>query len=193
MGCNTTSFVCIDDPAQKNHAIKPTLTSPGSVTGDVTSSSGAKAIIIHSTTIGGDVSQSGGGGGRSCATPKTGVFGLFHSAPYSDYEDSTIGGDLHVTGLISCWLGVARVHVTNLRLTRNTLADPDAIEVLSNQVKKDLVCRNNSPTVYDSAEAGYPGIWPRTLLRNTVGGSRVGQCVTAGPVTQGGPPVGGPF
>jgi hypothetical protein len=118
LGCNTTSSPCIDDPANSNHNAKPTLHSSGRVTGSITGSN-ALGIIIHSTTIGGSVSQSGGGGGHTCRPPKTGPFALFHSPVFSAYEDSTIDENLSITGLRSCWMGVARVSVKSISLTGN--------------------------------------------------------------------------
>ncbi len=43
--------------------------------------------------------------------PTTGIFATLESPVYSDYEDSTIGGNLRVTGLGSCWYGALRDHV----------------------------------------------------------------------------------
>lgn len=190
LGCNTTSFPCIDDPNQS----APTLSSPGAVTGDVTSTM-TLGVIIHSTTIGGDVTQTGGGGGTSCNPPSSGPFAAFHSPVFSDYEDNMITGNLKVTRVTSCYLGIIRNHVDNLRVTYDMMGDPDAIEIELNHVKENLACWHDRQHVWDSAEAnfGQPGIYPRKLGRNTVNGKRVGQCVKAGPLTQGGPPAGGPF
>jgi hypothetical protein len=190
LGCNTTSFPCVDDPANSNHNVKPTLHSYGRVTGSVIES-GALGVIIHSTTIGGNVTQSGGGGGRSCKPPKTGVFSLFKSPIFSDYEDNTISGNLSITGLTSCYLGVLRNTVHTLTLKRDQLGDPDAIEVGRNQVLGNLVCKGNS-RVWDSSETGN-ALFPRKTKRNRVAGKRVGQCRKASPVKKGGGSAGGPF
>lgn len=188
LGCSATQFACIDDPKQS----APTLNSSPTVTGDITSSM-ALGVVVHSATVGGSVSQTLGGGGLSC-TPQ-GPFAAFHSPVYSAYDDTTITGSLKVTKLTSCYLGVARVHVHNLKVTYNSLADPDAIEILANHVKGNLTCSHNKQHVWDSSEAsfGQSGLYPRKLERNTVAGTRSGQCVKAGPLTQGGPPAGGPF
>jgi hypothetical protein len=189
LGCNTTSFPCVDDPNQS----KPTLMSPGAVTGDVTSNS-PLGVIIHSTTVGGDITQTGGGGGPSCTPPKTGPFASFHSPVFSDYEDNTITGDLTVTKLNSCYLGIFRNHVTAMKVTYDTLSDPDAIEIGTNVIKENLACWHDKQHVWDSSETSMTGaIYPRQLHRNTVHGKRLGQCQKAGPLTQGGPPAGGPF
>jgi hypothetical protein len=188
LGCNTTSFPCIDDPKQS----APTLSSPGAVTGDIASTS-PLGVIIHSTTIGGNVTQTNGGGGTSCSPPSSGPFALFQSPVYSDYEDNTITGNLKVTRVTSCYLGIIRNHVENLRVTYDTMGDPDAIEIETNVVKRNLACWHDRQHVWDSSETTQTGIYPRKLSRNTVHGKRVGQCVKAPPLTQGGPPAGGPF
>jgi hypothetical protein len=103
-----------------------------------------------------------------------------------DYEDSTVGGNLGVSGLTSCWLGVARVHVHgNLSFTNDKLADPDAIEILGNHVGKNLSCAGNS-SMWDSSELSLTANFPRRPDPNTVTGTRSGQCVLSTPVTQGG-------
>jgi hypothetical protein len=188
LGCNPTSSPCIDDPNPKH----PTLTSKGHVTGDLIATA-PLGVIIHTSTIGGDLRQTGGGGGFNCKPPKTGPFGAFKSPVFSGYEDSTVKGNLSVSKIKTCWLGVARLHVGgNLSILRNNLGDPDAIEVLSNTIQMNLVCRHNSPHLWDSGEkTGH--VFPRKLERNTVNGKRFGQCVKAGPLTRGGPPAGGPF
>lgn len=185
LGCNTTSFPCVDNPGKQ-----PTLHSYPRVTGSVTASD-ALGVIIHSAAIGGGISQSGGGGGRSCKPAKSGVFAKFHSPVYSDYEDNTISGNLSITGLTSCYLGVLRNTVHSLTLKRDQLGDPDAIEVGHNQVLGNLVCKGNS-RVWDSSETGH-ALFPRKTKRNRVGGKRVGQCRKASPVKKGGGSAGGPF
>lgn len=194
MGCNTTSYPCLDDPSSGH----PTLSSLDSVSGSVTSTA-PLGVVIHSTKIGADVVQTGGGGGPgtfSCPTPTSGAFAFIKSPVYSDYEDSAVGGSMTVTKLTSCWLGVARVHVTgNLSLVSDKLGDPDAIEILSNHITGNLACRSDSPRTWDSNELNPQGShnYPRKLDRNVVHGKRSGQCVKAGPLTAGGAPAGGPF
>jgi hypothetical protein len=189
LGCNTTSFACVDDPNQSH----PTLSSPGLISGNVTETS-PLGVIIHSTKLGGGITETGGGGGVNCTVPKTGPFSLFQSPVYSDYEDDTITGNLTITKVNSCWLGIARVHVNTLKVTYDSMADPDAIEILSNKVGHNLACIHDKPHVWDSAEIPQNGaIYPRKLERNTVAGKRSGQCVKAGPLTSGGPDAGGAF
>jgi hypothetical protein len=150
-------------------------------------------VIIHSTKIGGSVTQTGGGGGLSCAPLKTNP--AFAFGVYSDYEDNTITGNLTVTQVTSCYLGIIRDHVGNtMKVTYDSMADPDAIEIGTNVIKHNLACWHDKQHVWDSNEIPQNGaIYPRKLDRNTVDGTRKGQCVKAGPLTQGGPPAGGAF
>jgi hypothetical protein len=115
------------------------------------------------------------------------------SPVYSDYEDSSDHGNLNVTGLKSCWLGVARVNVHgNVGFTNNKLADPDAIEIIANHVGKNLSCAGNS-SVWDSTETSMTANFPRAPEPDAVHGKRSGQCVLSTPVTMGGPSGPGPF
>jgi hypothetical protein len=185
LGCDPQSFPCIDDPNPES----PTLSSAGHVSGNL-SEQQPLGVVVHNTTINGNVVESGGGGGLTCEP--SGVFSLFGSPVYSDYEDSTVRGNLSVSGLTSCWLGVARVHVSgNLSMTGDQLADPDAIEILSNRVSGNLICQQNSQ-VWDSADESE-NLYPRAPEPNTVLGHRVGQCQLASPATEGGAAGPGPF
>lgn len=189
LGCEPGFFTCLDDPNKTS----PTLFSHDRVGRDVIGDE-PLGILIHSSTIEGNVNEHGGGGGINC-TP-TGVFKMFPPAGspvFSDYEDNRIGGDISVTGLSSCWLGLARDHVGgSMRLVNDQLADPDAIEILANHVEDNLACRGNS-MVWDSAEAFGGPVFPRTAEPNTVHGDRFGQCVLSSPTSQGGPLGPGPF
>jgi hypothetical protein len=186
MGCLPTSSPCMDDP----HPHHPTLSSHDEIGGDIISDRGL-GTIVHNTTIHGDITQLGGGGGINCNP--TGVFNLLHSPVFSTYEDSTVDGNITITGYKSCWQGVARVHVRgDLVVSNNQLADPDAIEIVSNHVTGDLICHANS-MVWDSGEAGPHGLFPRIPQPDTVHGDREGQCVLSSPTSPGGPPGPGPF
>jgi hypothetical protein len=161
LGCEAAHFACIDDPNQKN----PTLNSPDTVKGSVVATD-PLGVVIHVTTIGGDATQSGGGGGVSC-TP-SGIFAKFGSPVYSDYEDNTVAGNLRVTGLNSCWLGGLRNQVGgSVSYIDNTLADPDANEILTNQIAGNFLCSNDSPVMEYGDSDGEP---------NVVGGFATGQC-----------------
>ena len=148
LGCEALHFACVDDPDQNN----PTLNSPDSVQGSVVATD-PLGVVIHDSTIGGDAIQSGGGGGASC-TP-SGIFAVFMSPVYSDYEDNTIGGNLRITGLTSCWLGGFRNTIGgSVTYSDNNLTDPDANEILSSHIAGNLLCSGNSPAIQygDSSE-----------------------------------------
>ncbi len=186
IGCLASSFPCLDDPSQTS----PTLASADMV-GRIVGQD-ALGIIVHDTTISGSVFQRGGGGGVSCAP--SGIFTAFGQPPYSDYEDTTIGGNLTIKNLRTCWVGMARVHVGgNARFVNNQLADRDGVEIIANDIAGNLACRGNSMT-WDSAEIPQSGaLFPRTPEPNTVGGERSGQCVYSSPTKENGPLGTSPF
>lgn len=153
----------------------------------------ALGIITHATTIDGSVVESGGGNGGNCAPPTSGFFGLIHHPGYSVSDGDTIGGNVVVDGYQSCWLGVNHDQVGgNVVVVNNTLADPDAVEILDNTIKGNLVCQDNS-MVWDSLDLVEGALFPRLPQPNTVGGHRVGQCVLSSPTSLGGPLGPGPF
>jgi len=192
LGCEPQSaYPCVDNPA---------VPSQGSVSGNL-SAQQPLGVVVHDSTIDGNIHEVGGGGGFTCENkgPTVGGFPVFGAAfgglpVFSAYEDSTVHGNLSVIGLTSCFLGVARDHVGgNVDLTNNQLADPDAIEILSNQISGNLLCQQNSQ-VWDSFEAVPAGpLFPRVPNPNTVSGHRVGQCVLASPSEEGGASGPGPF
>jgi hypothetical protein len=178
MGCIPSSFGCFDDPDQSN----PTLSSADRVSGNLTETQ-PLGVIVHNSTIGGNVTEVGGGGGLTC--DPSGVFAVFGSPVYSDYEDSTVGGNLNVSGLTTCWLGMARDQIGgSMHVVNDRAADPDAVEILSNQIGGNLICLKNS-MAWDSFDLG-DSLYPRGWAPNTVNGNRIGQCVTAPPLTPGG-------
>jgi hypothetical protein len=182
LGCDPRSFACFDDPNQSS----PTLSSHAYVHGDLTGDE-PLGVLVHNTTVGGDVRQTGGGGGVNC-TPQ-GVFALPPPSPvYSTYEDSQIAGDLTITGLRSCWLGVIRDKVgESVRIANNKFADPDAIEIETNHIGDDLSCSGNSMTWDGADEPPLFNLYPRLNSPNTVRGDRSGQCSRSTPTTLGGP------
>ncbi|MEO6859065.1 MAG: hypothetical protein ABI323_10845 [Solirubrobacteraceae bacterium] len=185
LGCEPGHFTCFDDTAKP-----PTLSSRSHVEGDLEANN-ALGVVVHNSVIGGDVQQTGGGGGLNCNPA-----GVFAPGPaYSDYEDTLIHGDVTISKLNACYLGIARDHVKgDVRLINNHMADPDAIEILANHISDDLVCRGNS-AVWDSAELSFMqmDLYPRGAQPNVVRGDREGQCRLASPATLGGLSGPGPF
>ena len=189
LGCDPQSFPCIDDP----NKAAPTLSSAPKVGGSIIAQA-PLGVVVHNATIRGNFMETGGGGGVRC--DQLGIFAAFMSPTYSALEDSSVGGGVTIRDLHSCWLGVTRTSVgLSLRIIDNHMADPDAIEILSNHVGDDLACFNNTQNVWNSSEAsfGQPGLYPRTPHPNTVLGARLGQCVLASPPTDSSPPGPGPF
>ena len=162
LGCKATSFPCQDD-----NQGSPTLNSPATVDGSVVATD-PLGVIVHDTSIGADAIQGGGGGDGTCTTPTTGVFSMMDSPVFSDYKDNTIGGNLRVTGLDSCWFGGLRNRVGgSVTFSDNSFADPDAMETVTNQVAGNLLCSGNSPAVHYGDSGGTP---------NVVGGFATGEC-----------------
>ena len=158
LGCEPNFFTCVDDKSN-------TLQSRGTIGGSLLASQ-PLGVLVHNSTISGLVTENGGGGGVSC-TPK-GIFKLFKSPPYSDYEDNILGDSVSVTQVHSCWLGLLRNTVFGtLTFSSNKMADPDANEVLHNYVNRSLTCQGNVPAV----QYGDSGSSP-----NAVHGSASGQC-----------------
>jgi hypothetical protein len=192
LGCEPSpDFPCLDNPG---------VGSQGVVSGNL-SEQQPLGVVVHGSTIEGNVQETGGGGGFTCENkgPTVDGFPVFGAAfgglpVFSDYSDSTVNGNLSVIGLTSCYLGVTREHVGgNVDLINNQLADPDAIEILENQISGDLLCQRNSQ-VWDSFEAVHAGpLFPRVPDPNNVSGHRVGQCVLASPTAEGGSPGPGAF
>jgi hypothetical protein len=196
LGCKANpdgkGAACLDDPNMKH----PTLKSRTVVSGSIVENS-PLGVIVHNSSIGGNLKETGGGGGLSCKPPKSGIFAAIKSPVFSDLEDSTVRGNVVVSGLKSCWTGLARDRIGgSLTINNNTMADPDAIEVLANHIAKNLSCAGNghpaglpaiAQPVWDSADTSPSGaLYPRGAEPNTVGGTRSGQCVLASPATPGG-------
>lgn len=122
------------------------------------------ALIFHSNVIRGRVLMSNGGGGVNC-DPNPNLQG---NPNYTTFEDNIINGNVSVYNYQSCWFGLIRdqIHGT-VTLRNNTLADPDAMEVVTNTIYGNLACSNNSPAPQVGDSGGNP---------NIVKGKKTGQC-----------------
>jgi hypothetical protein len=171
LGCYAKSFGCVDD-SKKN----PTLNGPAFVHGSVIATD-ALGVITHDATIDGDAIVRGGGGGAfsgpgANCTP-TGIFKGFGSPVYSDFEDSTIGGNVWVVGLQSCWYGTLRDKVGgSVSNVKNIMADPDSMEVLANKIRGNLICDGN----FHGHKPGDQFGDDQSSGPNVVGGYAVGEC-----------------
>jgi hypothetical protein len=188
IGCEAAHFPCVDD--NQKH---PRLNNKIKIGGNLVSN-GSLGTIAHVTSIKGNVSQSGGGGGVTCSK-MPGIFAVFKSPQYSDYEDDSIGGSLTISNLSSCWLGALRNKIgKSFTLKGNRMADPDAIEIGTNTIAGNLACTGNtnavpaSVAVWDTVDTSPSGaLYPRAFVPNKVKGKRSGQCVRSTPTKQGGP------
>ncbi len=135
LGCENPAFTCLRSTADLN--------SPDSVAGSIVAPS-ALAVIVHDSTIGHDIVETGGGGGFNCDNNDL----LEGNPAYSDYEDNTIAGNLRVSGVTSCWFGAIRNKIGgSATFANSTFVDPDASENLTNQIAGNLLCSGNSPVV----------------------------------------------
>jgi hypothetical protein len=156
LGCEPLRSPCTDSP---------TLTTDDVVAGGLVADQ-ALGVVVHATSFGGDVTETGGGGGGTCKP--VGAFADFQSPPFSDFEDDRIGGSLTLDGLRGCWTGVVRDRVAgDLTYDGNLMGDPDAAEVNQNAVGGNLACSGNSPAV----QYGDAGSSP-----NVVAGAASGEC-----------------
>ena len=132
---------------------------------------GALGVVVQAVSIGGSATVLGGGGGVAGGAGSGGCFTSPIPAPwsedpalsnpttgspqYSDFEDSTIGGNLRVIGLQTCWLGSFRDRVAgNVAFIGNTTSDPDGNELGSNLARGNLICLANLPaTQFGDSEA----------------------------------------
>jgi hypothetical protein len=118
------------------------------------------ALIIHSSTLGG-ISSIGGSAEVDCGG---------EGPAYSTFEDNHIKGSVNVTGYTGCWFGFIRNNVQgSVTLNDNTLADPDAMEIVTNWITGSLSCAGNTPAPQVGDSAGAP---------NIVGGGKFGQCTS---------------
>ena len=146
--------------------------------------SGALAMVVHGVTVRGNVLSIGGGSPTELAggPGSGGCFGIMQPALwnadpigafignplYTDVEDSSIGGNLELKNIQTCWLGAVRVTVGGNVIDQNNLmGDPDANEVVGNTVSGNIICFNNDSFV----QFGDSGAGP-----NVVSGNALGEC-----------------
>jgi hypothetical protein len=160
LGCEPVHFICANDPDQSVGSFFTTDTIGGNLTAE-----DALAVVVHVTTIGHNVTMTGGGGGVTCND----FLPVLGSPPYGDFEDITIGGNLTISGWQSCWLGAFRDTITgNVNWQGNVTADPDGNEIATNSISHNLNCAENSPN---------PQIGDSGGSLNVVIGRANGQCV----------------
>lgn len=160
LGCEARHFACFDD-SHKHPRLNSHSTIFGSLLGDR-----ALGIVVHNSSIEHQVSQIKGGGGLTCKPH--GIFKALKSPVFSDYEDNFIRGNIHVTGLHSCFFAAIRNFIASSgRFGSIRLTDPDGNEIVSNIVLLNLLCFNNKPKVQFGDSHGRP---------NRVGRHALGEC-----------------
>lgn len=143
---------------------------------------GDLGVVVHSATIGGNVSLLGGGGGVAGAPGSGACFaptnpipapwsadpGLAGSPVFSDFEDSTIGGNYTAIAVHTCWFGTFRTHIGgNTTLIGNRASDPDGNEIATDSTGGNMICLSDLPAVQFGDSGGSP---------NIVGQQATGQC-----------------
>ena len=137
------TFVLGADPGEGG------LTDTGTIRGGVRANDPA-SLQLHFAHVNGGVRMRGGNGF------------------FSTVEDNVIHGGATINGYSGFWLGFIRnsVHGT-VTLSNNHMGDPDANEYVTNTIRGNLVCHNNSPAPQIGDSEGHP---------NVVSGRKVGQC-----------------
>jgi len=159
----TPEFPCIDDPNQG----APTLSSHDVIRGNLIATD-PLGVVLHNTSVSGNVSQNGGGGGNNCINQ--GIFNEDIGFPqYSGYFDGSIGGNLSVTNLATCWFGSFRMNIGGSMINENDVNnDPDGNEIETNVIQGSFICTNDdSPAVQWGDGNGES---------NEVGGAALGEC-----------------
>ena len=124
---------------------------------------GAWAVVVEQEHVGGNVSIIGGGRSMDCSST-----GLVGGPFFATVHDSTVGGNVVVSGVHTCWFGLIRTQVGgNVKVIGNRFGDPDANEIITNVVGGNLSCFNNVPGAQIGDSGGSP---------NTVAGQKRGEC-----------------
>jgi hypothetical protein len=148
LGCNDE----VGCPTESNDHIG------GNLTGN-----GAWAVVVEQEHVGGNISIIGGGRSENCAST-----GLMGGPFFATVHDSTVGGNVVVRGVHTCWFGLIRTQIAgNAKVIGNRFGDPDANEIVTNVVGGNLSCFNNVPGAQVGDSMGLP---------NIVGGQKRGEC-----------------
>jgi hypothetical protein len=165
---------CSPNSSCSGSSTTPPGISSATIRGSVTAIK-ALAVIVHSSSIGGNFTDIGGGGGTMGGVATGACFAATPPAPwsaamgpvFSDVEDASIGGNYTIAGVSSCWLGSLRNQIGgDATFIANQMGDPDAMEIGNNLVREDLTCFNNAPAPQFGDGASS----------DLVGGRATGQC-----------------
>jgi hypothetical protein len=145
-------------------AIGCSFTTHDRVDGTLEASSPAD-LIVHSATLG-SLSSEGGSQPVDCGDDP-----VVEGPDYVTFEDTLIEGNASIDGYTACWMGFIRNRVDgSVTLDDNHLADPDAMEIMSNVILGNLACFANTPAPHRGDSGGAP---------NKVFGQRFGQCANS--------------
>ena len=137
------TFILGADPSEGG------LTDTGTIRGGIRATDPA-SLQVHFAHVNGGVRMRGGNGF------------------FSTVEDNVIHGGATINGYSGFWLGFIRNNVRGtVKLSNNVMDDPDANEYVTNTIKGNLVCNNNSPAPQVGDSEGLP---------NVVSGRKVDQC-----------------
>lgn len=157
IGCGTS--VLSDATCPDN----PDATSTDSIARNL-NTSGAALVIVHFTSIGGNVEMQGGGGGLTCDNLASAP-----TPPFVDFDYDNIGRNAAVTGLRTCWDGFSNSTIGgNVAFSNNQTLIEDGNFVGGDTIARNLSCFGNSPTPHLSDVIPTP---------NSVSGHTAGQCV----------------
>ena len=118
----------------------------------------AMNVQIHFTTINGGIDVHGG----------SGPFGGPFDVTWNTIEDSSIHGNVTISGYNGFWMGFIRNDVHgSVNLTDNILVDEDGNEYVTNTIHGSLHCSGNSPA---------PQVGDSQGESNVVTGAKTGQC-----------------
>jgi hypothetical protein len=173
LGCEPIFFVCPNDPAYPVPGANGTYETLHTIGGNLTAEN-ALAVVIHKTSVGGDITLYGSSAGVNSCTESLPLLGF--APPYGDLEDMVIGGNVVISGFDTCWLGWFRDTVKgNVNLFSSVNGDPDGNEIGDSIVLGNLSCAGNSP----SNQHGDSGTGPVIVV-----GSATGQCaIVSGDLT----------
>jgi hypothetical protein len=174
---STPDFPCDDEADPLNN---PVLSATEYIGGNLIAYQ-PLGIVVHNTTVHGNVIQYGGGNGT--AFNPVGIFaeyipggppaapGQFDTpAPlpaYSDFSNVKTGGSLIVTGMDTSWYGIIRNTVHGSLVDNGNTTAPDGNEMSGNTVYGNLICSGNNPAVEYGDSNGVP---------TAVGGIATGEC-----------------
>jgi hypothetical protein len=114
------------------------------------------AVVIQNTSIGGDVSVTGGGAVNAV------IEALSHNAPftnYTDFEDDQINGGISEVGYDGVWAGVIRSIMSgSLTFAFNSEAAIDEYDIGSDIIAGSAYCSGNNPAPNIGPSFGAPSI-----------------------------------